>query len=532
MREHDELTSDDAVAGPQLERTASPADDHGETVTVSGNAPPDTPSRQIGMFALLAAVACTVFGAKLITVSALGSPMPLLDQWDGEAENLYAPYLRGTLSFADLFAPYNGHRMFVTRVLALAHLELAGEWNTRLEMILCAIVHTALITWLAALLIPLVVPQRRMLLACFVAFLFAFPIGYENTLLGFNFHFYTTLFFGIAALVTFAAARPFSWRWFGGLVAAILSYLSLSSGVATILAAGILVSLQLAANARRRCGREFAAVVVMASIALAMILSEASVANSMSTSWTFIQGLVLFTSRVILAVIPTVWFCQHTLARRPAISDRAWVAVGIAGWVGIQLVLLAYGRGTLVAPRYMDILLLVYPVGLVAVLAFVDGSGATRFSRYAERLAVAWVFTVVAAVVVLGYDGTVRGGVGWSNSARQQLVNVKAYLATRNVDHLKPTGVGGHTVDVSYPNPQRLAEVLGDPDVRAILPPELRPADADNAGARNRMVLKGAVAGPTASAVHLILAMGPALLALGLGLFFAVGARRGRVTAR
>jgi len=37
---------------------------------------------------------------------------------------------------------------------------------------------------------------------------------------------------------------------------------------------------------------------------------------------------------------------------------------------------------------------------------------------------------------------------------------------------------------------------------------------------------RGGSPAPPPSAVHLILAMGPALLALGLGLFFAVGARR------
>ena len=77
-------------------------------------------------------------------------------------------------------------------------------------MILNAIIHTTLITWLAALLMPLVTPQRRMLLACFVAFLFALPIGYENTLLGLNSSFYFVILFGIAAVVAFAAARAFS----------------------------------------------------------------------------------------------------------------------------------------------------------------------------------------------------------------------------------------------------------------------------------------------------------------------------------
>jgi hypothetical protein len=531
MRERGEATPDYAAVGLQKQRTASSTDDHGEILAVSRNVPPDTPPRQKGMFALLAAVACTVFGSRLFVISALGSPVPLLDQWNGEGESLYAPYLKGALSFADLFAPHNEHRIFVFRLLALVHLELAGEWNTRLEMILGAILLTAVITWLAALLMPLVAPQRRMLLACFAAFVFAFPIGYENALCGFQSQVYLAMFFGIAALVAIAATRAFSLRWFSGLAAAVLSYFSFATGVATLLAVGALVILQLMTNARKRCGREFAAVVVMASIAVVMILWAASSAKPMSTPWTIIQGFILFTGVIILAVIPTVWFCQHTLARRPAISDRAWVAVGIAVWVAIEVALLAYGRGTLVAPRYMDSLLLVYPVGLVAVFALADRALATRFRRYAGPGAATWVFALVAVIAVLSGLGSL-GAIDWSKSARHQAVNVHAYFATRSVDHLQAKGGRGLEVQLYYPNPLQLADILGDPDVRAILPPEFRPADADNTAARNRMLLKGALAGVTATAVHLLLSSGPALLALGVSFFLAAGARRSLPGAR
>jgi hypothetical protein len=80
--------------------------------------------------------------------------------------------------------------------------------------------------------------------------------------------------------------------------------------------------------------------------------------------------------------------------------------------------------------------------------------------------------------------------------------------------------------DLAYPNSRRLAAILADPDVRAILPHEVRPADGDNAAARNRMVLKGALAHATAGGVRLAFLLGPALLAVGMGLFFAIGTRR------
>jgi hypothetical protein len=519
-----ESTPEIATAGPDDHRVACPMEDDAETSTTSWGASSDKALDRKGTIAMLVAVAFTVFGVKLITISALGSRIPLLDQWDGEAQRLYAPYLGGHLSFTDLFAPHNEHRIFFTRVLALLHLELAGEWNTILEMILCAIVHTALITWLAALLMPLVPPRRRLLLACFVAFLFVFPIGYENLLLGFNFHFYLTLFFGIASLVAFSAARPFSLRWFGGLVAAVLSYLSFSSGIATILAAAILVGLQLGTKARSRCFRELAAVGVMLASAVGMVVWAASISPPKTSWWPFFQGIVLYTSINLLAVVPIAWFCRHTLARRPVISDRGWVAVGIALWTGIQIALLAYGRGPLIAPRYMDTVLLLYPVGLVAIVALSDKWRSTRSSRFARIGAASWLVVVLAGIALLG-SASVLAAVEWKASARQQESNLQAYLATGSVDRLNGMGAGVHGIDLAYPYPHRLANILRDPNVRAILPSEFRPADADNAAARNSMWLKGAAASTTAAAVPLILLIGPVLLGVGLALFIAAAAR-------
>ncbi|WP_142280369.1 hypothetical protein [Mycobacterium paraense] len=524
MREHDESTPDHSAVS-LLQRTVQP-DHDGAAPSVAKSAPHSAPRRRRRTFALLAAVACTVCGAKLFVISALGSPMPLLDQWDAEAAGLYSPYLRGALSLADLFAPHNEHRILVFRLFALVHLELAGEWNTRLEMIFGAIVHTAAITWLAALLLPLVAVRRRVLLAGFTAFVFAFPVVYENALWAFQDQVYLALFFGIAALVVLAFARPFSVRWFCGLAAAILSYFSFATGVAAVLAAVLLVGLQLATNARKRCGREFGGFLVLVAFAVAMVAWTASCARPTSTPWTFVQGLLVLFALAGLGFVPTVAFCYHTVARRPGVSDHAWVVVGICAWLAIQLVLFAYGRGAAVGVRYLDIVLLVYPVGLTAMFALGDQPRAARFGRFGPRAAVGWMFTVVAALALLGYYGSVLGAVDWSKAAQQQMVNAQAYLATGNADVLRSRGRGGHGIELAHPNPQRVAQVLGDPYVKAVLPSELRPADADNAAARNRTWLKGSLADSTAAAVRLVLGIGPILVALGAGLLFATGARR------
>lgn len=473
------------------------------------------PADRKGLLALLAGVACTVLGSRLVVISAFGSPVPVLDQWDGEGAALYAPYLKGTLSFGELIASHNGHRILITRLFALAHLELAGEWNTRLEMVFGAVVLTAFVTWLLVLLMPLVAPQRRLLLSCFVALAFAFPIDYENTVWGFQSQVYLSLLAGLAALAAFASAAAFSLRWFGGLAAGILAYFTFATGVAALVAAAALVSLQLATNSRRRCGREVAAVVVIGSIAGALTLWGAASAQTMSNLWTFVAGLLIFTALTIVGAVPIMWFWRRSLASRPGVSDRAWVVVGISTWVAIQLVLFAYGRGDLVAPRYMDVVLLVYPMALVAVLLRSD-RGASR------RSAVIWVSAVVLAITVVGCASVIAASL-WSRAADQQLANVTAYLATGDVNQLKERGSPSLGPILNHPDPVRHAHLLQDPDIRAVLPPEIRPGDADNAGARDRMFLNGSLSGVTRELVHGVLLLGPAFLALGVGLLIAVG---------
>src|SRR5271168_1335397 len=68
-----------------------------EAVAISDN---QRFSARVIIWALtLAAVALTVFGAKVLLIANYGSFIPFLDQWDGEAAGLYLPYLKSQLSF-------------------------------------------------------------------------------------------------------------------------------------------------------------------------------------------------------------------------------------------------------------------------------------------------------------------------------------------------------------------------------------------------------------------------------------------------
>src|SRR4051812_47575379 len=91
----------------------------------------------------LAGCLLVVLGAKLWLIGHYGSAIPFWDQWDSEGLLLYKPYLTGTLSPSGLIEHHNEHRILFTRLFGLGLLQLSGEWNALLDMIVDALAHTA-----------------------------------------------------------------------------------------------------------------------------------------------------------------------------------------------------------------------------------------------------------------------------------------------------------------------------------------------------------------------------------------------------
>src|SRR5271166_1089505 len=92
---------------------------------------------------LLVALFLVLFGARAALLSYAANPTPFFDEWDGDGFLLLKPYLQGYLGIADLLAPYNEHRIVITRLLVLSIFHLSGYWDVVLQMIVNAILDTA-----------------------------------------------------------------------------------------------------------------------------------------------------------------------------------------------------------------------------------------------------------------------------------------------------------------------------------------------------------------------------------------------------
>ena len=124
--------------------------------------------------------------AKLVLVEHYPMPVPFWDQWDGEAASLYLPFANGGLTWHQMFTLHNEHRIFFTRVLAMALVAVNGQWDPQLQIVVNAALHAlvavvfAVVLWLAA--------GRRWLplVALTIGLAFAPPFALENTLAGFS----------------------------------------------------------------------------------------------------------------------------------------------------------------------------------------------------------------------------------------------------------------------------------------------------------------------------------------------------------
>ncbi len=475
---------------------------------------------------LLVTLFAVVLGAKLVLIHLYGNVTPYWDQWDAEAARLYQPYLAGTLDWAQMLAHHNEHRIFFTRLLGLVLLEAAGEWNPMLELVVNAVLHTAFIVLLAGLIGNLLAPAERFLLVALMAGLFVLPIGWENLLAGFQSQFYFVLIFSLLALFLMTPAPAFSPRWLGGLVFAVAAYFSFASGAFTPLAMAAMAAVQIVLRARRASFSEWLAVAMLLVVAAIMMVSVPNLpghaplkAHSLQQ---FADALLRIASAPIPMVglllhLPLVFFAVRVLRHPDRATPRHWLLLALAGWIAMQMVSIAYGRaiGT-TESRYLDLMIVLLPLDFVALRSIAPPG------RPPAAFASAWLLVLGVGLAVMTSlhffpDAAERGRIG-----RAEQANVAAYLATGEIATLqnKPQYA------VPYPVPQRLADLLSDPTIRAIMPGELRPLDADVAGLDARLVTHGRLAWWTLHAWHGAQRYGGILLGLGLALFCVVALRR------
>jgi hypothetical protein len=428
--------------------------------------------------AFLVAVLLVILGSKLALIDAYGSITPFWDQWDAQADRLFKPYLEGTLSLPDLLAAHNEHRILVGRLFSLALLELSGVWNPVIEMAANAVLHVVVIAFLLVLVAPDTGRGRLALFAACGA-LFAVPFGWENTLAGFQSHFYLLLGFSVACLALCHASPAFSRRWLGGIGCAFAAYFCLSSGLMAVLALLTASALQMASGARQRSRREVLGLAVLAALfgiglaftthvpghdpLKAQSVGQLAEAFIKAASWPFDApaGLVFNLPAMLLAL--------RIVLRPERAEARDWLLLTLFLWLGAQWLAVSYSRA--VGPtssRYTDLLALGPLLNLCAVIRLIGA-----MDRLPAWVRGPWFFGGLLAAAAVAALPEARRAVSAARARgalyERQTENVQAYLASGDIGHLrdKPYLHVPHFVS------ERLAGLLDDPTIRSLLSPGL-----------------------------------------------------------
>lgn len=476
-------------------------------------------------FLALGGLFAAVLGAKLLVIAAYGGISPYWDQWDAEAALLYKPYVDGTLDWGTLFVPHNEHRILFTRLLGLALLEFAGEWDPLLEMVVNAVLHAGFLTLMTALAGRVLAPPERLPLAIFVALVFAVPIGWENTLAGFQSQFYLVLLFTISSIYVFIDCRALSPRWWIGFLLALAAYFSLASGFFTIVAIIVMVAAQMLLGTRARSLREWAGLAILGVLALIAFLGvpqlpwhEPLKAHSLGA---FLSAMFRIASMPLPMVglilhIPLLWFALRML-RAPRQMTRAhWTVLALAAWVGLQMVSLSYGRSSgVLSSRYLDLVIILLPLDYIA-LRWLTGN-AQRSDATGVLVPAAWMGLLAIGLAWFALSITVPQVVDRGRQGANQQDNVAAFLASGDISTISDKPF----LDVPYPDAGRLASLLSDPTIRMVLPADLRPADTGAAVLHERLVFEGALSEIARKARRISLTHPAWSVVLGLILFFA-----------
>jgi hypothetical protein len=485
---------------------------------------PGNLSPKVGWLGLLA-LFLIIYGAKSTFIAAVGSPLPYSDQWNFEALGLYRPYLSGTLDWAEIVAPYNEHRMAFSRLLLLGIFEIADGWDPILAMLFNSLIHTGFALAFTAFMVRLSPRSFRLPLMAFICLCFVLPLGFENTLMGMNAHFYLLLVFSLPGLILLTTSPGVTWRWTSGLALAVCAEFTLASGALTAITAAFIVAIQLATGVRERRPNEFIALALLLLPGVVGMLSVPPSPDNVRSHdlWEFVAAVTAVSALPLVTIAgvvfvhaPIAWLSFDICRARPLLKRPAWGLLATIAWIAAQILAIAYSRGEqALAARYFDIVVLLLPINLLALGLWLSRPLNIRGRRWLVAYATIWILLIVVGLGVGGYFSSWRLAVFEKAGFDNSLPAVAASVRTGRTEDLQSIS------RLVFPDINKLGAILSDPTLAPYLPEEIRNSDSRSSGFSDKTLLKGRFSS-FAVLAKLVLGQGPIWLALGTAVIFAL----------
>lgn len=429
-----------------------------------------------------------IVGAKLVVISLYSSPLPFFDQWQGEGKNLLIPWVEGRLTWADLFAPHNDHRIVWTRLLVLGLFVLNQQWDTQVEMIVAAGLHALCAVILGWIVIRRLDRRWETPVLIALLLLFGLPFDWEDTLSGgFQSQFYFLILFSIVTIWGLAAHPPVSWKWWVGVGAAVASWFSIASGpLATAAVVGwMILRLFRGDGPRRQNG-----LTLLAALVLTLAGMSLRSANGMPSALdpkspldflTVFAGLLSWPAQspfaAIVMYLPLVtllwkWWRSPASIR----SEQAMCfLIPLGFWVILQTAVLAYVRNRYGDPLHISRYMAFFAPGVLVNLACIAVLSRDWSSQKLSdgRRALGFGLALLATGLVLFNLGrltreALHGHLpAMKANNNRQRENIAAFLTSGG----NPKTFEGKSVhDLQSDFIPELMELLRNPSLRRILP--------------------------------------------------------------
>ena len=446
-------------------------------------APAESPRQFAGW---LAALFLTVLGAKLWLIQLYGSPLWLWDQWY-EAQQTFAPWLTGHLAWRDYFAPYCEHRIFFTRLLDMGVIAANGRLEPMLQMAVNAVIHTLYACGLAFWLWDFMGRRRGWLICCLLLPFFTLPYAAENTLWAFNSQAYLLGCFALPALAWPGFEPPGTWRWWVGIVAAVLGLFTMASGLFTPLAiAGLMIFRTLKSRRIEKANLltfgVCAAILCLGASLLVKYDGDAALraqnagqffaALLRNLTWPFIDAPYL----AALIVLPLLALAVVYILPRFNLTRAAEFLLLLGLWSFLQSLAIAYGRGNygedVPSSRYMDKLNVFVIAAIFAVFILAQfwlRPPARRFAVVLPLIFAALMLFGLVHITQLVVDNFVRP------------TRMMTLVAEERVETFRATGDADGFMDppTVRPDAKVILGILRDPVLQPIMPAACLAPSAD-----------------------------------------------------
>lgn len=421
-----------------------------------------------------------VIGAHFWVVWLYGSALPYWDQWD-EAVKLFKPWMEGHLTWADLTAPFNEHRIIPTYFLDMGLVRLNGRWDPILQMTVNAFIHAAFACGLAFCLWHFLGRRKAWLICGLLLPFFALPFAGENAIWGFNSMWYFQNVFGLAAIAGLGFSRAGSWPWWIGLGAAGLDLVTFALGTVAPVAIGGLIVLRAIRNRQVGAGN-------LISLGVCLLLAGIGAGLNVHTDGysplqahsvgEFIAALVRqldwpfykFPAMACVIALPLVLLLVFYLRPNFQALRAAEFLLTLALWSVVQSALVAFGRANygeiIPSSRYTEIFSVLLMASLFAFILLGDHWLQDQPNRFLGWLAL--LPLVYAGIIFLGL-GQMSDIVVDNLLAPTRMMNL---IAEERVATFLDTGNESALLErpTIRPDPKVALAVLRHPQMQAILP--------------------------------------------------------------